>query len=88
VVLDFDHVMGTKVNSISQMIRDGTTLERLQAEMAKCVICCANCDRRKTAAERKSYRVTPWFYGENAAPMPGAQESLWDGRGSNPRQTA
>jgi hypothetical protein len=62
LVLDFDHVNGAKISSISRMIRDGAALARFQAEIDKCVVRCANCHRRKTAAERGSYRITPWVY--------------------------
>ena len=70
------------------MIHEGTAVERFQAEMAKCVIRCANCHRRKTAAERGSYRMTPWLYEITAIPQPGDQGEFWDGRGSNPRPIA
>jgi hypothetical protein len=50
-VLDCDHVSGTKKYSIAKMIGCGTW-EHLQTELAKCVIRCANCHRRKTAKER------------------------------------
>jgi transcription elongation factor Elf1 len=62
VVLDFDHVRGSKVGDISRMIRGGTSVGRLQAEIDKCVVRCANCHRRKTAVERGSYRSKPWLY--------------------------
>lgn len=72
LVLDFDHVRGSKEASISRMIRGGTSEKRLRAEIAKCEVRCANCHRRKTARERGSYRA----------------EILWDGRGSNPQPMA
>ena len=50
LVLEFDHVKGNKVNSISRIIREGG---KLTEEMDKCVVRCANCHRRKTAKERK-----------------------------------
>jgi hypothetical protein len=91
VVLDFDHVSGTKVSSISVMIRGGTSVRVLQDEIAKCVVRCANCHRRKTAQENGSYRTMPWLYEEvvpEAAIAPGDAMNFWDGRGSNSRQTA
>lgn len=88
LVLDFDHVSGTKLSSISQMIRNGKALVHFQAEMAKCVVRCANCHRRKTAAECRSYRITPWLYDGKPAPQAGEQQMLWDGRGSNPEPIA
>ena len=81
IVLDFDHVTDTKISSISKMIHDGIAVQRLRAEMAKCVVRCANCHRRKTAAERKSYRVSPWLYNAEVSLLPGYLESFGTGEG-------
>jgi hypothetical protein len=62
LVLDFDHVRGTKICSISHMIRSGTAAPKLLAEMEKCVVRCANCHRRKTAQECGSYRIAPHVF--------------------------
>ncbi len=51
VVLEFDHVRGSKVNNISCLVRDGARMEKLQEEIAKCVVRCANCHRRRTNQE-------------------------------------
>lgn len=90
IVLDFDHVIGEKRNSISAMIGGGTSVRSLQDEIAKCVVRCANCHRRKTAKENGSYRNTPWLYTEAELEKTalGDQTNLWDGRGSNSRQMA
>lgn len=53
VVLEFDHVRGRKVANISQM--NGYSRKAVLAEIAKCVVRCANCHRRKTARERGHY---------------------------------
>lgn len=45
VVLDFDHVRGTKKYNISMML--GHNIDVLKAEIAKCDIRCANCHRRR-----------------------------------------
>ena len=87
LVLDFDHITGNKHGDISRMIRGGTSVERLLAEIAKCVVRCSNCHRRKTAAERGSYRNSPWLYEELPKTTP-RQKTLWDGGGSNSRQMA
>jgi hypothetical protein len=50
VVLDFDHVRGTKKNSISRL-RLSNGIKTIQAEIAKCEVRCANCHRRKTARQ-------------------------------------
>lgn len=57
IVLEFDHVDGdTKDRTVAKMVRDGVSEAKLQREMDKCVVRCANCHRRKTAAERGWYR--------------------------------
>lgn len=69
VVLDFDHVRGDKVNDICTLSRWGISWTRIETEIAKCDVRCANCHRRKTARERGYYRhgalvklgITPSF---------------------------
>ena len=58
VVLEFDHVRGTKTKDISTLIRNGVTLARLQEEISLCEIRCSNCHRRKTARERGYFKKT------------------------------
>ena len=50
-LLEFDHVLGQKVDCISEMIYHSTP-EKLAAELKKCEIRCANCHRRRTANQR------------------------------------
>lgn len=52
VVLDFDHVRGTKRENVSNLAKSGTPLRGIIAEIAKCEVRCSNCHRRKTAKER------------------------------------
>lgn len=47
-VLEFDHVIGTKINNISTMRGNRTSLKKIKSEMEKCEVRCANCHRRKT----------------------------------------
>ena len=48
VVLDFHHVRGRKNRDISTLVRERASLRAIKAEIAKCVVCCANCHRRRT----------------------------------------
>ena len=50
VVLEFDHQRDKKYN-ISSMLR-GHSLETIKEEIAKCVVRCAHCHRRKTARDQ------------------------------------
>ncbi len=54
-VLDFDHV-GRKTANVTDLARSGASVERLRDEMAQCVVRCANCHRRRTAAAQGHYR--------------------------------
>lgn len=50
VVLDFDHRNPEeKSETISTMITRGRAWKAIEAEVAKCVVRCANCHRRVTA---------------------------------------
>lgn len=51
VVLDFDHVRGTKAANVSLLVKNMAPLVRVKDEIAKCEVRCANCHRRKTARE-------------------------------------
>ncbi|SRR6266542_2329354 len=48
VVLQFDHLRDKSFN-VSTMIANGTSWLRIEAEIAKCVVRCANCHRLKTS---------------------------------------
>lgn len=51
IVLEFDHINPAhKENTISNIIRKDS-FEKLQAELSKCVVRCANCHRRRTAKQ-------------------------------------
>ena len=54
-VLEFDHVRGQKRGNISEIVSAGWSLDYLQCEIAKCVVRCSNCHRRKTV------RQFAWF---------------------------
>lgn len=44
-VMDFHHVRGDKVAAVSMMANERRKIEEIDAEMAKCVLVCANCHR-------------------------------------------
>jgi hypothetical protein len=48
VVLEFDHVRGKKEFNISKASAKNIGICRLQGEVAKCDVRCANCHRKKT----------------------------------------
>ncbi len=51
-VLEFDHrERGGKVQSVTWMAHRGLAWERIQVEIAKCDVRCANCHRRRTAQQ-------------------------------------
>lgn len=52
VVLDFDHI-GTKNGNVTDLARRGLSLQRLEAEVAQCVVRCANCHRRRTVGSSR-----------------------------------
>jgi hypothetical protein len=60
-VLEFDHVE-TKFENVSRLIAIGSSWSTLSAEIAKCVVRCANCHRRRTA------RQFSWWRGTNREP--------------------
>ncbi len=51
VVLEFDHVKGSKHDSICNMISHGCSWATIHAEIQKCEVRCCNCHRIKTAKQ-------------------------------------
>jgi hypothetical protein len=51
IVLEFDHVRGVKEFSISSVVYRGKPWVKIQKEIEKCDVRCANCHRRKTAKQ-------------------------------------
>jgi len=49
-VLEFDHVRGSKVRSIGELVRRGASESALRAEIAKCDVRCRNCHAIQTFA--------------------------------------
>ena len=52
VVLHFDHVRGEKIENVSNMARKNIW-SKVEKEIEKCEIRCANCHMRKTAKQFK-----------------------------------
>ncbi len=53
IKLQFDHVTGVKISSVSQMISGLRPLETIINEIAKCEVRCANCHMMKTALQQR-----------------------------------
>ena len=47
-VLDMDHVRGPKEGNVATLANAAISLDRLQAEIEKCDVVCANCHRIRT----------------------------------------
>ena len=63
IVLDFDHKNPKeKTSGISTMVRNRTCIKRIQIEIAKCDVRCANCHRRRTAKQFGWYNDLGEFY--------------------------
>jgi hypothetical protein len=60
VVLEFDHLdPETKDKPVAVLARSGFSLKRVQAEIAKCDVRCANCHRRRTHTQRGWWGAAP-----------------------------
>ena len=51
-VLEFDHVRGEKVDCVTYIAHRGQSIKKVQAEIEKCEVRCANCHRLKTYRDR------------------------------------
>ena len=56
IVLEFDHIKGQKIESVSKMIAQRTSISKIEKEIDKCKVRCANCHKRKTAKEQGWYK--------------------------------
>ena len=58
VVLDFDHIDGNKKSaSIADMLTNRLSWSRIELEITKCAVRCANCHRRRTAKQFAWYKL-------------------------------
>jgi|SRR3989344_7183110 len=56
-VLEFDHQGNApKLKAVSRLVRSQLSIEKIQEEIDKCEVRCANCHRRKTARDFKWFR--------------------------------
>ncbi len=56
-VFDFDHLPGTeKLDGVGELLQSASD-ERLQKELVKCELVCANCHRTRTAERREQAPV-------------------------------
>ena len=57
VVLEFDHREDSvKHTEVATMVGDGVGWAKVEAEIAKCDVRCANCHRRRTAEQWGHYK--------------------------------
>lgn len=56
IVMEFHHVRGEKYDTISHLVSEGVSVERIQKELNKCDVLCASCHRRVTVNERGWWR--------------------------------
>ena len=52
-VMEFDHVRGTKELDVSVMCSNLYSIEKIQEEIAKCELVCANCHRERTFSRKQ-----------------------------------
>jgi 5-methylcytosine-specific restriction endonuclease McrA len=57
VVLEFDHITGSKRKTVTELAGQGYSLETVKKEIAKCQVLCANCHRQKTSKELGWFRA-------------------------------
>ena len=55
----FDHIKkDTKDDNVASIMKRQLTLRKLEAEVLKCEVRCANCHRIKTAKENNNWKLT------------------------------
>lgn len=62
VVLEFDHVRGEKLDSVSILVSQTRSVAIVEEEIKKCEVRCANCHRRVTASRGG------WYSGPSTSP--------------------
>lgn len=64
LVLEFDHVRGTKVRGVFLMAAQGANPAKILAEIEKCEVRCVNCHRRRTGILAGWWKCRPEITGE------------------------
>lgn len=75
-ILEFDHVRGTKISNISDMVRRGAALKRIDTEIEKCEVVCANCHRIRTIVQFGWYKSVVSVAGFEPANLPDPNGAL------------
>jgi hypothetical protein len=65
IVLEFDHVRGDKIRTISNMVSSTTSIAKIEQEIEKCEVRCANCHRKVTMKRAGWFRSTDPSLWEN-----------------------
>ncbi len=61
IALQFDHIDPTqKSGEVPVMVNEGKSLTKVQIEISKCEIVCANCHTIRTAKQFGSWRLHGW----------------------------
>ena len=68
VVLEFDHLR-EKEFDVARLVNGGATWRRVEREIAKCEVRCANCHRRKTAERGQARRNAKPLYAGRLSPV-------------------
>jgi hypothetical protein len=73
-LMDFDHVRGTKVTILAKLRSGRASMSKIEAEIAKCEVVCANCHRLRTHLRLHGGEVQPSevvvFLGPNYVSVP------------------
>lgn len=58
LVLEFDHInRNSKYGNVGTLIRAAGSFQKIIEEISKCEVRCANCHRRKTERENRSWKL-------------------------------
>jgi hypothetical protein len=67
VVLEFDHIRGKKECEITRMADSGVSIKKLDEEISKCEIRCANCHKKRHY--KKFFDIRQASYQEQNLPL-------------------